>query len=113
MIDQQGRLLTVFERIAVAMEALARDEYKRVRGQVDEHTGKLLRHDAGFDAIDRRMQRVEGETEHTGSIYVADLKEKLRKHEASEAHWVRYVIAAAVALLFIFVSAGLGYALKK
>src|SRR5580692_2267020 len=94
------RLCDLLGKIVVQNEKLL-GQYEKVPGKIDEMQGQLLRHTIGFETLDGRLQHVETETEHTGSVYVGDLKEKLRKYEWTQTHWVRYAIAAGVTLLFI------------
>lgn len=62
---------------------------------------------------DERVDALEDATEKTGEIYTEDLKKKIKDHEQSDSHWVRYAVAVAVAL-FMTIGAGvIGYLAKR
>ena len=87
-----------------------------VRERMDdtvEARGMIFRLESSIQAHEARINKAEEELEDTGSVYVNDLKSKLANLEGSQTHWVRYVIAALVALAMVFISSGLGYILHK
>lgn len=78
-----------------------------------ELDGKFIRLDAMRETHEKRLDKLEHANEDTGSIYVDDLKSKVKGYESSQTHWVRYAIACLVALAMMGITAYLGYALRK
>lgn len=82
------------------------------RGLLEEHEqtvtdARQLRNDFGH--ADERLKKLEAISEESANNYLEDLKKKLKSHEESDNYWVRYVVAAFVSVLFMAISAGLGY----
>ncbi len=82
------------------------------RGYLDEHDRLKIEAINARNDINRileRAEKLEEASENTGSIYLADLKEKLKTKEEGGDKWVRYVVATFVTLLFMAGSGLLGY----
>jgi len=82
------------------------------RGYLDEHDRLKIEAINARNDINRileRAEKLEEASENTGSIYVNELKEKLKAREEGGDKWLRYVVATFVSLLITVGAALLGY----
>ncbi len=82
------------------------------RGYLDEHDRLKIEAINARNDINRILERaetLEEASENTGSIYVNELKEKLKAREEGGDKWLRYVVATFVSLLITVGAALLGY----
>lgn len=96
---QIDRLCSLLERL---LDRAFLEEHDKLKTET-----VLLRVDV--NRIIERAEKLEEASENTGSIYLADLKEKLKTKEEGGDKWVRYVVATFVTLLFMAGSGLLGY----
>jgi hypothetical protein len=92
---------------------IAIEKLDGIPGKVSELEGHVIRIETEKRGLERRVELLEDTTENTDSIYLDDLKHKLHTYETSQAHWIRYVVAAIVALVLMGISTYLGYVLRK
>ncbi len=96
---QIERLCSLLERL---LDRAFLEEHDKIKTEIT-----LLRVDV--NRILERAEKIEEASENTGSIYLADLKEKLKEKEKSGETWLRYVVATFVSLLITVGAALLGY----
>lgn len=94
------------ERLCSLLERLLDRAFLEEHDKLKTET-VLLRVDV--NRIIERAEKLEEASENTGSIYLADMKEKLKDREKSGETWVRYVVATVVTLAFMAGSAVLGW----
>lgn len=118
MPENERRLVQVLEeanriqqRFVEAIENLSRS-FSRI-SDASELKGHVIRHDVQLEQLSRQLSDTEEEVERTGSIYLDDVKKKVATYESSQAHWVRYVIAAIVSVALLGLSSYIGYLLRK
>jgi signal transduction histidine kinase len=82
------------------------------RGYLDEHDRLKIEAINARNDINRmveRAEKLEEASENTGSIYLTELRDKLKAREEGGDKWLRYIVATFVSLLITVVAALLGY----
>lgn len=94
------------ERLCGLLDRLLERDFLKEHDQIKNEI-ILLRNDV--NRIIERAVKLEEQSENTGSIYLSDLREKLKAREEGGDKWIRYVVATFVTLLFMGISVLLGY----